>query len=76
MQYDIIRSVRDLKVELINDPTMRFGAQLLTRKLLRGNRPNKVSAGCVCAVEKCAMGVTISWAHFLVEEFKIDCLEA
>jgi len=70
------RGACGLKVEEINDSTVKFGTQLLAGKLLRNQRPNEVSAGCICATAKCAMEVTMSWAHFLVEELRVDCLEA
>jgi len=73
MQYNMTRGVQGLKVELINDPAMRFCVQLLASKLpLRNNMPNEVSVHCICVAAKCATGVTMSWAHFLAEEFRID----
>lgn len=38
--------------------------------------PNEVNAGWIRATAKCCMGVTMPWAHFLVEEFMIDYFEA
>lgn len=76
MQYDTTRGVRGLRVDMINDPILCFGAQLLASKLLHNNIPNGVSMGCIRAITKCSMGVTMSWAHFLAEEFRVDCLES
>lgn len=76
VQYNTTRGVQGLRVDWINDPFVRFGAQFISSKLLCNNIPNEVSAGCIHAATKCAMGVTMSWAHFLVEEFRVDCLEA
>jgi len=63
-------------VEMINDPAVHFGTQLWESKLLWNNKPNEVSVSCILAAAKCAMDVTMSWVHFLVEEFRVDCLEA
>lgn len=76
VQHGATRGKRGLKVDEIKDKAAWFGMQLLAGKLLRNQRPNEVSAGCIRAAAKCAMGVTMSWAHFLVEEFRVDFLEA
>jgi len=76
MQYGTTRGARNLNVALISDPTLWFNTQLLESKFLHGNRHNEVSVGAIRVAEKCAMGVTMSWAHFLVKEFHQDYLEA
>jgi len=75
-QYNTTRGAHGLRVDMINDRVVRFGVQLLARKLLCNNQPNEVSVRCIPVATKCAMEVTMSWAHFLADEFKVDYLQA
>lgn len=74
--YNLSRGKCALLVEGIKDKAVKFETQLLAGKLLRHQRPNQVSTSYIRAAENCAMGVTMSWAYFLVEEFQMDCLDA
>jgi len=76
VQYQLGRGQKGLLVAGIKDKETNFGTQLLAGKLLQQQRTDQVSAICIRAATKCVVGVTISWAHYLVEEFQLDCLAA
>jgi hypothetical protein len=65
-----------LDVANISDDVVRFAMQVLACKLLRKCWKDEVSTTVITAVEKCAEGVQMNWAMFLVNQFLIDCTEA
>lgn len=74
--YNLERGHQGLIFEGLQDPAVRFGAQILAGKLLRHQGPDEGNAGCIIAATKCVEGVLMSWAHFLVEKFRLDFLAA
>jgi len=76
LEYNLQRGKRGLLFSGLQDHAMVFGAQILTGKLLRHQRPDQGSAGCILVAKKCVVSDLMSWACFLVDEFQLDCLAA
>jgi hypothetical protein len=55
---------------------VRLAYQLIAGKLVYKNRPTQVTGFVVDLTGKCAEGLQMNWAQYLVNQLDIDCREA
>ena len=55
---------------------MHLTCQLIAEKLVRKNRPTQVTGFVVDLVGKCAEGLQMNGAKYLVNKLELDCREA
>jgi hypothetical protein len=53
-----------------------FGFQLIAGKLVRKNRPTQVTGFVVDLAGKCAEGLQMNWAKYLINQLELDCRQA
>jgi hypothetical protein len=73
---DVEKDMRGYKVASIQNGVVRLACQLITGKLVRKNRPTQVPGFVVDLVGKCAEGLQMNWAQYLVNHLELDCREA
>jgi hypothetical protein len=74
-KYGTKRGNRGIRINDINDPTMRFATWMLGCKLMCKCRKEEVPVGVVAAVTECVRGILMSWAPYLLNYFLEDCKE-
>lgn len=60
---------RGARIDFIDNQTIRFTTQLLACKLLRKCHKDKCPLGVILATKRCATGVRMAWANYMVNEF-------
>jgi hypothetical protein len=73
---DVEKGARGYKVAPIESGTVRFACQLIAGKLVCKNRPAQVFGFVVDLAGKCAKGLQMNWAKYLVNQLEIDCRES
>jgi hypothetical protein len=73
---DVEKGTRGYKVASIQSDTMRLSCQLIAGKLVHKNRPTQVTGFVVDLAGKCAEGLHMNWAKYLVNQLELDCREA
>jgi hypothetical protein len=73
---DVEKGTRGYKVASIQSGTVHLACQLIAGKLVRKNRPTQVTGFVVDLAGKCAEGLQMNWAKYLVNQLELDCREA
>jgi hypothetical protein len=73
---DVEKGTRGYKVASIQNGAVHLACQLIAGKLVRKNRPTQVTGFVVDLAGKCAEGVQMNWAQYLVNQLELDCREA
>jgi hypothetical protein len=73
---DVEKGTRGYKVASIQSGTVCLTCQLIAGKLVRKNRPTQVTGFVVDLAGKCAEGLQMNWAKYLVNQLELDCREA
>jgi hypothetical protein len=73
---DVEKGTRGYKVASIQSGTVHLSCQLIAGKLVHKNRPTQVTRFMVDLAGKCAEGLQMNWAQYLVNQLEIDCREA
>ena len=71
-----MQGIRGILINQINDNIVKLVAQLMVCKLSRKCRKYQCSRTTLKATEMCVMGVQMSWAPFLLNQFILGCREA
>ena len=73
---DVEEGTRRYKVTSIQSGAVRLACQLITGKLVRNNWPTQVTGFVVDLTGKCAEGLQMNWAKYLVNHLELDYREA
>jgi hypothetical protein len=73
---DVEKGARGYKVASIESGAVRLACKLIAGKLVHKNRPTQVSGFVFDLAGKCAEGLHMNWAKYLVNQLEIDCKEA
>jgi hypothetical protein len=73
---DVEKGTRGYKVASIHNGAVRLAHHLITRNLVRKNRPKQVTGFVVDLTGKCVERLQINWAKYLVNQLELDCREA
>jgi hypothetical protein len=73
---DVQKGTRGYKVASIQSGTVHLACQLIAGKLVCKNRPTQVTRFIVDLAGKCAEGLQMNWAQYLVNQLELDCREA
>jgi hypothetical protein len=71
---DVEKGMRGYKAASIESGIVRLTCQLIAGKLVHRNRPTQVSGFVVDLEGKCAGGLQMNWAKYLVNQLEIDCI--
>jgi hypothetical protein len=73
---NVEKGMRGYKVASIESGVVCLACQLIIGKLVRKNQPTQVYGFVVDLTGKCAEGLQMNWAKYLVNQLEIDCREA
>jgi hypothetical protein len=73
---DVEKGMRGYREDSIQSSAVHLAFQLITRKLVRKNRPTQVTGFVVDLTRKCAEGLQIDWEKYLMNQLEMDCREA
>jgi hypothetical protein len=73
---DVEKGTRGYKVASIQSGAVHLACQLIAGKLVHKNRPTQVTGFVVDLAGKCAEGLQMNWAQYLVNQLELDCREA
>jgi hypothetical protein len=73
---DVEKGTCGYKVASIQNDAVCLACQLIAGKLVRKNRPTQVTGFVVDLAGKCAEGLQMNWAQYLVNQLELDCREA
>jgi hypothetical protein len=73
---DVKKGTRGYKVSSIQSGAVRLACQLIVGNLVRKNRPMQVTGFVVDLAGKCAEGLQMNWAKYLVNQLELDCRES
>jgi hypothetical protein len=73
---DVDKGTRGYKVASMKSGAVRLACHLIVGKLVRKNRPTQVTSFLVDLAGKCAEGLQMNWAKYLVNQLELDCREA
>jgi hypothetical protein len=73
---NVEKGMRGYKVASIESGAVCLACQLIAGKMVHKNRPTQVSGFVVDLAGKCAEGLQMNWAKYLVNQLEIDCREA
>jgi hypothetical protein len=62
-------------VASIHSSTVHLGYQLIIGKLVHKNWPTQVTGFVIDLAGKCAEGLHMNWAKYLVNQLELDCKE-
>ena len=72
---DVKKGTWGYKVASIQSDVVCLACQLIAGKLVRKNRPTQVTGFVVDLAGKCAEGLQMNWAKYLVKQLELDCRE-
>jgi hypothetical protein len=67
--------MRGYKIASIQSGAVHLTCQMIAGKLVRKNQPTQVIDFVVDLVGKCAEGLQMNWAKYLVNQLELDCIE-
>jgi hypothetical protein len=70
---DLEKGMRGYKVASIENATVCFGFQLITRNLFCKKRPTHVTGFVVDLAGKCMKGLQMNWEKYLINHLELDC---
>jgi hypothetical protein len=73
---DVEKGMRGYKVASIQSGAIHLACQLIAWKLVRKNCPTQVIGFVVNLIGKCAEGLQMNWAKYMVNQLELDCREA
>jgi hypothetical protein len=73
---DVEKGTRGYKVASIQRDVVCLSCQLIIGKIFHKNRPTQVTGFVVEIAGKCAEGLQMNWAKYLVNQLELDCREA
>jgi hypothetical protein len=73
---DVDKGTRGYKVASIHNGTVCLSYQMIAGKLLCKNQPTQVIGFVVDLTGKCAEGLQMNWAKYLVNQLELDYREA
>jgi hypothetical protein len=73
---DVEKGARGYKVVSIESGAVCLACQLIIGNLVCKNQPTQVYGFVVDLTKKCAEGLQMNWAKYLVNQLEIDCREA
>jgi hypothetical protein len=73
---NVEEGARGYKVASIESCVVRLTCQLIAGNMVRKNQPTQVSGFVVDLIGKCAKGLQMNWAKYLVKQLEIDYREA
>ena len=73
---DLEKGMQGYKVASIENAVVHLSFQLITGKLLCKTRPTQVTRFVVDLARKCAEGLQMNWAKYLINQLDLDCRQA
>jgi hypothetical protein len=68
--------MRGYKVTSINNGAVHLTCQMIAGKIVRKNQPTQVTGFIVDLTGKCAKGLQMNWAQYLINHMDLNCIEA
>jgi hypothetical protein len=72
---DVEKGTHGYKVASIQNDVVRLACQLIAGKLVHKNLPTQVTGFIVDLARKCAEGLQMNWAQYLVNQLELDYRE-
>jgi hypothetical protein len=72
-KYGTTRGTRGIIIKWINNEATQLGENILSCKLLRKCRKDKVLTGVIVVAAQCIEGTFMSWVPYLLNLFQVDC---
>lgn len=72
-KYNTQRGGKDVLIEPINTPNVKFGCYIIVEKLMRHFSRNECTMDTISVAENCVQGAQLNWCSFLLQELFEAC---